>query len=214
MTDPKRPSVGRPKSKEKRRLILESAASMFLLHGYERASMDSVAKESGVSKQTVYSHFKNKDALFCAVIESKCAFYQVDQSSIYQYDAALEDVLTTVGIKFLQLLSDKEVILMYNAVLGEAKNTPHVAQLFYDAGPVHSIKLIQHLLQNHPDALLSVETAFEYAIDFFNLLKGEFHMRSLLHLPYKLNDETIEYKALRTAQKLVLMIEHERQCNM
>ena len=31
-----------------------------------------IAKEAGVSKQTVYSHFGNKDELFTAAIEQKC----------------------------------------------------------------------------------------------------------------------------------------------
>lgn len=209
MANTKRAGAGRPKSKEKRRQILESAADMFLQHGYERASMDSVAKESGVSKQTVYSHFKNKEALFSAVIESKCAQYQLAQTSICRDDLSLVNILQNFAIKFIQLLNDKQVVSMYNAVIGEAQNSPHVAQLFYDAGPVHSIELIQQLLQTHVASRLSAEAAAEASVDFFNLLKGEFHMRSLLHLPYQLDLATIEYKALRTAQKIVLIIEHD-----
>jgi TetR/AcrR family transcriptional repressor of mexJK operon len=211
MTEAKNPTAGRPKSELKRKQILESAAEMFLQHGYERTSMDSVAKESGVSKQTVYSHFKNKDALYNAVIESKCKSYQLEETSICQNDLPLVDILKSFAVKFMQLLSDEHVISMYNAVIGEAQNTPRVAQLFYDAGPVHSIELIQQLLQNHSASKLSAENAREASIDFFNLLKGEFHMRSLLHLPYKLDKNTIEHKALRTAQKIVLIIEHDLQ---
>lgn len=209
-----KPSAGRPKSVQKRYQILESAAHIFMQHGYERASMDSVAKESGVSKQTVYSHFKSKDALFSAVIERKCESYQIDQSAICQYQLPLNSILKNFAIKFIQLLSDDDVISMYNAVIGEAQNAPHVAQLFYEAGPVHSIELIQHLLQAHPESRLSAELAKEASVDFFNLLKGEFHMRSLLHLPFKLDEATIEHKASRTAQKIVLIIEQMLQKNL
>ena len=63
--------AGRPKSDLKRQSILEAAAGLFLEHGFSQTSMDLVANTAGVSKQTVYSHFNNKDALFSAVIELK-----------------------------------------------------------------------------------------------------------------------------------------------
>ena len=51
--------VGRPKSMEKRNQILSSASQLFLQDGFTNTTMDNVAKQSGVSKQTVYSHFAN-----------------------------------------------------------------------------------------------------------------------------------------------------------
>ena len=61
---------GRPKSEEKYHLILHAASCLFLKEGFANTSMDTVAKASGVSKQTVYSHFEGKDALFKAAISS------------------------------------------------------------------------------------------------------------------------------------------------
>ena len=49
--------------------ILTGATQVFLQRGYERASMDKVAKASGVSKQTLYSHFADKEALFVALVD-------------------------------------------------------------------------------------------------------------------------------------------------
>ncbi len=56
----------------KRQAIVAAAARVFLDSGYGAASMDAIADEAGVSKQTVYSHFGAKDALFQAIIEDKC----------------------------------------------------------------------------------------------------------------------------------------------
>ena len=57
---------------DKRSCILEGATRVFLTSGYGAASMDSIAAEAGVSKQTVYSHFGSKDALFEAMVRQKC----------------------------------------------------------------------------------------------------------------------------------------------
>jgi TetR/AcrR family transcriptional repressor of mexJK operon len=198
--------AGRPKSQKKRMQILESGAEMFLSHGYERTSMDAVAKHSGVSKQTVYSHFKSKDTLYSAVIESKCVSYQIEESSLCSQDKPLQEILEGFAIKFIQLLTDEHVISMHNVVIGEAQQNPQIAELFYDAGPVHSIELIQQLLQNHPSSLMERNEAQETAVDFFNLLKGNYHMRSLLHLPYELSQDDIQKLAQRTANTVMLIV--------
>jgi AcrR family transcriptional regulator len=47
-----------------RQLILESALRCFTRKGYMRTSMDDIVAESGLSKGTLYWHFKSKSDLF------------------------------------------------------------------------------------------------------------------------------------------------------
>jgi len=47
--------------------VLKAACKLFLANGF-RVSMDEVAHEAKVSKQTVYAHFANKDGLFKAAV--------------------------------------------------------------------------------------------------------------------------------------------------
>jgi AcrR family transcriptional regulator len=44
--------------------ILKGAIAEFVTKGYERATVDSIAKKAGISKGGVYHHFKNKEELF------------------------------------------------------------------------------------------------------------------------------------------------------
>ncbi|MBV8085816.1 MAG: helix-turn-helix transcriptional regulator, partial [Chloroflexi bacterium] len=56
------------RTERKRRAIVEAATTLFLRHGYAGTSMDQVAALAGVSKQTVYKQFADKERLFQAVV--------------------------------------------------------------------------------------------------------------------------------------------------
>ena len=49
------------RSARKRRAIMEAATALFLRDGYRRTSMDQVAADAAVSKQTVYKQFADKE---------------------------------------------------------------------------------------------------------------------------------------------------------
>src|SRR4249919_3573319 len=58
------------RSDRKRRAIVEAATAAFLRGGYLGTSMDEIAALAGVSKQTVYKHFADKERLFTEVVIS------------------------------------------------------------------------------------------------------------------------------------------------
>ena len=58
------------RSQRKHRAIVEAATEVFLANGYSRTSMDDIARQAGVSKQTVYQHFKSKEQLLTHVVTS------------------------------------------------------------------------------------------------------------------------------------------------
>jgi AcrR family transcriptional regulator len=49
--------------------LVEVATRLFSANGYEGTSIETVLAESGVSRGSLYHHFKGKDALFWAVLE-------------------------------------------------------------------------------------------------------------------------------------------------
>ena len=48
--------------------ILRSALEFFLKNGYEKTSLNQIAREVGITKPAIYHHFKNKDELFHEVL--------------------------------------------------------------------------------------------------------------------------------------------------
>jgi AcrR family transcriptional regulator len=51
-----------------RNIILEKAKCLFIEHGYHGLSMREIAEQVGVSKPALYYHFKDKEELFCAIL--------------------------------------------------------------------------------------------------------------------------------------------------
>jgi TetR/AcrR family transcriptional regulator, mexJK operon transcriptional repressor len=199
--------AGRPKSQQKREDILIAASSLFLELGFTATSMDLVANKAEVSKQTVYSHFKNKDALFIAIIEMKCAEYQFDREHLQDPQLSFTEVLSQIGLKFVRLLHDQDVIAMYRVVIGEVTSNPRVAELFYQAGPQHAIVLVAEYFSNHPELKLDEKIAYRWSVTFFNLLKGDFHMCSLLGMDFALSpvqQEKVVATAVSNLSKLML----------
>ncbi len=72
------PSSAKDKEKPKRRRIgadarhkqlIDIAEGVFIREGYDRASMEQIADEAGVTRTLVYQHFSAKKDLYMAVIE-------------------------------------------------------------------------------------------------------------------------------------------------
>ncbi len=77
------------KSKEKRiNDITDAAMEIFLKKGYENTTMESIAKNAGISKGGLYHHFKSKDMVLVFVNQKisekleKIAYESVEMSSV------------------------------------------------------------------------------------------------------------------------------------
>ena len=205
---------GRPKSEEKYHLILHAASCLFLKEGFANTSMDTVAKASGVSKQTVYSHFEGKDALFKAAISSKCRSYQLDTQQLIDATSgslSLLECLRKVGCQFVRLLQDPEAIAIFRVIIAEAVNSPHVATLFYQAGPEASLSTLSDVIEKFGEGSLSRDIAQQLAVDYCALLKGEYHTMMLCGIQSPLQDDTITAHVNSAAEKILLLFNHYTQ---
>lgn len=186
---PKRASrnpEGRPKSAEKRAAILDAAETYFLELGYERASLDAIAKSALVSKLTIYSHFADKDALYKAVIERKCEFYAMPHGYTQLVDLAPHLALQEIGVNFVNLVLSDEAIRLHRTIEAEAPRDPKSALLFYEVGPTRVKEAFTELLvawvKNKKLKISDYDLACE---QFFSLMKGEPHMQVLLNVAKK-----------------------------
>lgn len=74
------------KQNSKKQEILEHCIDIFVDEGYDRPTMDFIAKSAGVSKRTLYKHYPSKRALLDAIIlfllEQKHSLQPIDFSLI------------------------------------------------------------------------------------------------------------------------------------
>ena len=57
------------RSEETRSRIVDSAIKLFSTYGYNKASVDDICAEAGISKGAFYHHFKSKQALFLGLLD-------------------------------------------------------------------------------------------------------------------------------------------------
>jgi AcrR family transcriptional regulator len=60
--------MARTRSAEVHQRIIEAALRLFSERGFESTSMDSIAREAGVTKPTLYNHWADKEALMMEVM--------------------------------------------------------------------------------------------------------------------------------------------------
>src|SRR5271166_385347 len=93
--------------------ILAAAKRTFLAAGFGAVSMDTIAREAGVSKATVYAHFAGKEELFGAVIGRECE-HRFAGLSVSELDPGdVRASLTTLGRRFLELLLSPDAIALH-----------------------------------------------------------------------------------------------------
>ena len=56
------------KSEARMERVLDAAGELLLRWGYQRVTIDEIARHAGIGKGTVYLHFPNKDALFLTLL--------------------------------------------------------------------------------------------------------------------------------------------------
>lgn len=169
---------GRPKDLEKRAAILEAAKALFPVHGYEGVSMDAIAAEAGVSKLTVYSHFKDKDALFRETVRVKCEEQLPAALFMADLKGPIRKQLRSIAKGFFDLIMSDEAISMHRMMHAEAGGDARLPKLFWESGPQRITQAMEDFLRAQTDAgQLDIPDLHRAASQFLCLLKGEPHAR-------------------------------------
>ncbi|HWD81958.1 MAG TPA: TetR/AcrR family transcriptional regulator [Kribbella sp.] len=139
----------------KRRAILAAATEVFLQHGYLGASMDEVAAKAGVSKQTVYKQFENKERLFAEIVLGTSdqlldGLYQAYVDTLEGASDAREG-LRALARRLLQSLTADGVLQLRRLVIAEADRFPEVCGAWFDSGFEKSLEALGQALTRLSD---------------------------------------------------------------
>ncbi len=115
--------------------VLAGARKVFVEFGYERASVDEIARVASVSKATLYSYFPDKRHLFTEVYRTEILRLADAAVELRSCDVAPEIVLREAAQRFIAYFTSDFALAMYRICVNESPRFPEIGQLFYETGP-------------------------------------------------------------------------------
>ncbi|OIJ65298.1 TetR/AcrR family transcriptional regulator [Streptomyces mangrovisoli] len=224
------PGSGKPWSHQtakKRAAILTAAVTVFVREGFAAASVDEIAAQAGVGKQTVYNYFGDKQQLFLAAIqrsqqgeadsdsdsggdpaapESAAAPgadasppARLDPAALFPLDRDPYDVLTDLGRHILDAVLDPDRAALHRLTIAELERHPELQRMWRDTASGGIIAALARYLAELGDrGRLAVDEPDLTARQFAVLLAAEGRTRSL-HGLHRLDPDERRLIAEQTA---------------
>ncbi len=171
--------------------ILQGAMRMFLKAGYAGTSMDRVAAEAGVSKQTIYSHFQDKEGLFKALIERMTIDHFRHLFEAEPSPSAPEVVLHQIANIYFTQVVGEDYLALLRLVIGESGRFPELARLYTKTVVQRGRYLLCQYFDAHPelgivDAEVTAHIFFSSLVSFVILQEGLYGKETMPIAPERL----------------------------
>ena len=129
----------------KRKIIVNSAKTLFLGKGFTATSMDKVAQKTGITKQTIYRYFPSKMDLFKATLEAAIG---TDKKDYVFGDRDIQIELFDFGKVFLQFHMKKERLNIIRLIVAEGRKDKELSRIFYETRQkIHGFEIFISYLQ-------------------------------------------------------------------
>jgi TetR/AcrR family transcriptional regulator, mexJK operon transcriptional repressor len=137
----------RPKEQE----VLDVATDYFLKHGYQGASINAMARGSGISKESIYRYFSSKQQLFEAVIGRELVEYRrsLDELDSKLKTMDLRPALILVSESILSIITTDRTLALRRLIFDEATRSPEVGQHYYKIGPAQAYAVLENVFESH-----------------------------------------------------------------
>lgn len=123
--------------------LLEEARTIFARYGYNKTTVDDIAKAAGKGKSTFYYYFKSKEEIFKAVIEKEAYLFRAKLIESISIDAnPLEKVKNYI---LTRLRNFNELVNFYNAIRNDGMDQISFIDEIrnkYDQEQVNIIKMV------------------------------------------------------------------------
>jgi AcrR family transcriptional regulator len=162
------------RSARKRRVILDAATTAFFQSGYLGTSMDQIAAQAAVSKQTVYKQFTDKESLFTEIVLNAVNnVWEPLQEEILklQHTTDVAKDLRRLARHLLTMLMQPRLLQLRRLVIGEAGRFPQLGRTFYERGPAGAATALASAFERlHEAGLLDLHGDAMTAALHFNWL--------------------------------------------
>ena len=116
--------------------VIQGAREIFMREGFEGASVDDIARASGVSKATLYSYFPDKRLLFMEVAMGQCQNQADEALTTIDRSRPPAEVLPQVAKAFLAFILSDLGQNIFRMCVAESDRFPELGREFYQCGPM------------------------------------------------------------------------------
>ena len=190
------PCIDLPQTKrghERRIALIESATELFLQHGYEAVSLDDIVHHAGGSKASIYKYFGNKEGLFRAICDYRCACFEQDITLTPKPDAeALRDYLKRILLNFIRHILQPRNISFIRLIINQSQKDPQLADYLHRNGAANIQKTItQALEQDHARGLIHCPAPSSSAIMYLGIIR-DYEWRVILGVNIAITDQEVD----------------------
>jgi AcrR family transcriptional regulator len=144
-------SGGRPPLAEAGQLaakVIACAARLFMERGYAGVSIEAVATQAGVGKNTIYRRFATKADLFQAVVDEQIRTLLKTPEEIAAGD--LKTGLNQLAVLLVEAALNPETTAFQRLVIAEAERFPEIAAICLEHAFRPAIALARSVLERGP----------------------------------------------------------------
>lgn len=178
----------------RRQTYLVAAREVFLEKGFSAASIEDIHARVGGSKATLYRVFGSKQGLFEQMISEMLQGSYQSLGIPEEADEHMESTLIHIGMGFVTQFIDPQRLALQRAIIAESIRFPHLAEHFYSSGPQWGLKSLARYFEKQRDAGRIQAPGGDMsalAMYFMDIIKGRIHVRAILGLNPRPDDEEI-----------------------
>src|SRR5258707_15209717 len=112
--------------------MVNAALEEFVERGFAATRLEDVARRAGVTKGTLYLYFKNKEALFKAVVRQTIVpGVAQGESTARSFTGSARELLEQLVREYGALVSETSLAGAPKPMMAEASNFPQPARFYY-----------------------------------------------------------------------------------
>ena len=141
--------VGRPPTElagEVEARILEAAARVFMMRGFDGASIGEIAEAARAGKATIYARYPDKEALFAAAFLRRLSQRNARLESVAPTGATVEERLAGIGVALVEESLSEDFLGLLRLAIAEARRRPDLARQVMRQARERGGRLVAHLL--------------------------------------------------------------------